>query len=370
MVEKMNMQNDDPLVTVNIRVRKSLKENFEKVIEGHEINLTQSVTGLFEVTVRNGTLPFKPVTDFYTPKEYFETATEKAEELVLMLNAAMSGEEISHATTSVALNALGKTAHYINAHLEEMNRFEHGQLRSEGMTFYVANMTWSNLLREIGQAEYNLRVAEEFDVRRKELSDNVESIRYLCGVLRRYLSGEKPRTITWSEAMTSGPVAPQPVKQDSASVLASLQYEAGAASFSLTLPDPKPGDVLEYIGPGTPFRLFIYGPDAAAREELTRSLMASPLGTTSVLLAGSGPQDAADAWRAYTEGKGAIVDVNAPDFKGMMEKLYGSITPLIEEPPEANLPATGDAEAWAAAVSGTMRQPGQRLVLGGPGKKP
>jgi hypothetical protein len=109
---------------------------------------------------------------------------------------------------------------------------------------------------------------------------------------------------------------------------------------------------------------------SAAREELTRSLMASPLGTTSVLLAGSGPQDAADAWRAYTEGKGAIVDVDAPDFKAMMEKLYGNITPLIEEPPEAHLTATGDAEAWAAAVSRTMRQPGQRQVFGGPGKKP
>lgn len=364
------MQNDDPLVTVNIRVRKSLKENFEKVIEGHEINLTQSVTGLFEVTVRNGTLPFKPVTDFYTPKEYFETATEKAEELVLMLNAAMNGEGISHATTSVALNALGKTAHYINAHLEEMNEFENGQFRSEGMTFYVANLTWNNLLREIGQAEYNLRVAEEFNARREKLAASVESITYLCGVLRRYLSGEKPKTISWSEVMNPRPVAPQPLSPEAAGVQASLQYEAGAATCSLILQNPEPGDVLEHVGPGTPFRLFVYGPDAAAREELTRSLMASPLGNTSVLLAGSGPQDAADAWRAYTEGKGAIVDVDAPDFKAMMEKLYGSITPLIEEPPEAHLPATGDAEAWAAAASGTMRQPGHRLVFGGPGKKP
>ena len=145
------MQNDDPLVTVNIRVRKSLKENFEKVIEGHEINLTQSVTGLFEVTVRNGTLPFKPVTDFYTPREYFETATEKAEELVLMLNAAMSGEEISHATTSVALNALGKTAHYMKALREERTGFEHVQFRPGGMPCYGPNLTWNNQVRDIRQ---------------------------------------------------------------------------------------------------------------------------------------------------------------------------------------------------------------------------
>lgn len=331
------MQNDDPLVTVNIRVRKSLKEAFEKVIEGHEINLTQSVTGLFEVTVRNGTLPFKPVTDYFTPRERFQTATEMAEELVLMLNAAMSCAEISHAAVSVALNALGKTTHYINAHLEEMNEFENGQFRSEGMTFYVANLTWNNLLREIGQAEYNLRVAEEFNARRQKLATSVESINYLCGVLRRYLSGEKPKTISWSELMNPRPVAPQPVSLQASGVLANLQYEAGAATCSLALQNPGPGDVLEYVGPGTPFRLFVYGPDAAGRSDLTQSLMASPLGTTSVLVEGRGMQDGFYANRLYTEGKGAIINIDAPDFPSMMTTLYGSVTPAVEEPPEANL---------------------------------
>jgi len=336
------MQNDDPLVTVNIRVRKSLKEGYEKVIEGHDINLTQSVTGLFEVTVRNGTLPFKPVTDYFTPKERFQTATEMTEELVLMLNATMSGEEVSHASVSVALNALGKTAHYINAHLDEMNRFENGQFRSEGMTFYVANLTWNKLLHEIGQAEYNLRVAKEFNARREKLSASAESITYLCGVLRRYLSGEKPKTISWSE-LRNPRVVPQPVSTAASGVLANLQYEAGTATCSLTLQNPEPGDVLEHIGPGTPFRLFVYGTDAAGRRDLTQSLMASPLGTTAVLVEGRGLKDGYYANRLYTEGKGAIINIDAPDFPSMMKRLYGSVTPLIDEPSEAALSATGDA---------------------------
>lgn len=364
------MQNDDPLVTVNIRVRKSLKEGYENVLAAEEVSMTQSINGLFEVTVRNGRLPFKTVTDYYTPQERFQTATEMAEELVLMLNATMSGEEISHASVSVALKALGKTTHYINAHLEEMNRFENGQFRSEGMTFYVANLTWDNLLREIGQAEYNLRVAEEFNARRQKLADSVESITYLCGVLRRYLSGEKPKTISWSELTNPRPVAPPPVSLQASGVLASLQYEAGSATILTVLQDPKPGDVLECVGPGTPFRLFVYGPDAAGRSDLTQSLMASPLGTTSVLVEGRGMQDGFYANRLYTEGKGAIINVDAPDYPSMMFTLYGIMTPLIEAPTEGRLSATSDAEAWNAGASRTMRQPGQTQFIGGSGKKP
>lgn len=338
------MHKDDQMATVNIRVSRALKEDFEKVIQAEGQSITQAITGLFEVTARNRKLPFKPVTDYFTPQERFQTATEMAEELVLMLNAALSGDEISHAAVSVALNALGKTTHYINAHLEEINEFEHGQVRSEGMTFYVANVTWSNLLREIGQAEYNLRVAEEFDARRQKLATSVESITYLCGVLRRYLSGEKPKTISWSEVMNPRPVAPQPFSQDAAGVQASLQYEAGAATCSLTLQNPEPGDVLEHVVPGTPFRLYVYGTNAAGRRNLTQSLMASPLGTTSVFVQGQGLQEGYYASRLYAEGKGAIVDVDAPDFQSMMNKLYGSMTTLIEEPPEAHLSATGSAE--------------------------
>lgn len=364
------MQKDDPLVTVNIRVRKSLKEGYENVLAAEDVSMTQSINGLFEVTVRNGKLPFKPVTDYFTPRERFQAATEMAEELVLMLNAAMIGGEIPHAAVSVALNALGKTSHYINAHLEEMNGFENGQFRSEGMTFYVANLTWNNLLREIGQAEYNLRVAEEFNARREKLAASVESITYLCGVLRRYLSGEKPKTISWSEVMNPRPVAPQPLSPEAAGVQASLQYEAGAATCSLTLQNPEPGDVLEHVGPGTPFRLYVYGTNAAGRRDLTQSLMASPLGTTSVFVEGQGVQEGYYASRLYVEGKGAIVDVDAPDFQSMMNTLYGSMTPLIEEPPEAHLSTTGSAEEWGAGVSRTMRQPGQTQLIGGPGKEP
>lgn len=364
------MDKEDQMATVNIRVSRSLKEDFEKVLQAEGQSITQAITGLFEVTARNGKLPFKPVIDYFTPQERFQTATEMAEELVLMLNAAMSGDEISHASVSVALNAIGKTTHYINAHLDEMNRFENGQFRSEGMTFYVANLTWDNLLREIGQAEYNLRVAEEFNARRQKLAASVKSITYLCGVLRRYLSGEKPKTISWSELTNPRPVAPPPVSLQASGVLASLQYEAGAATISLALQDPKPGDVLEYVGPGTPFRLFVYGPDAAGRSDLTQSLMASPLGTTSVLVEGWGMQDGFYANRLYTEGKGAIINVDAPDFPSMMNTLYGSMTPLIEEPLHGRLSATGDAEAWNAAASRTMRQPGQTQLIGRSGKKP
>lgn len=54
----------------------------------------------------------------------------------------------------------------------------------------------------------------------------------------------------------------------------------------------------------------------------------------------------------------------------MMKKLYGSITPLIEDPPEVNLSSIGDAEAWAEAAARTVRQPGQTQLIGGSGRKP
>lgn len=103
--------------------------------------------------------------------------------------------------------------------------------------------------------------------------------------------------------------------------------------------------MLEQIGPGTPFYLYVCGPYATARSHFTQSLLSTPLGSTFLLLTGRGPQDDADAWRAYTDGKGAVIDVDAPDLRTMMEKLYGSITPLIEELSEANLSVTRYAEA-------------------------
>lgn len=121
--------------------------------------------------------------------------------------------------------------------------------------------------------------------------------------------------------------------------------------------------MLEHIGPGTPFRLFIYGPDADSRSLFAQSLMASPLGSMSVLLIGKGPQDAADAWRAYKSGVGAVVDVDAPDYPTMREMLYGNTTPLIEEPAKVNLSASGDAEAKAETVSRTMRQPAKIQII-------
>ena len=55
-------------------------------------------------------------------------------------------------------------------------------------------------------------------------------------------------------------------------------------------------------------------------------------------------QEAADAWHASTGGRGAVIHIDISDFKGMMEKLYGSIPPLIEDPPEANLSVASDDE--------------------------
>lgn len=148
------------------------------------------------------------------------------------------------------------------------------------------------------------------------------------------------------------------------------QYEAGAATCSLAMQNPEPGDVLEHIDQDTPFRLYVYGNDATARNEFTQSLMASPAGSAFVLLKDHGPQDAADALNAYAAGRGVIIDVDAPDFKSMMETLYGHITPLTEEPPQVSQSSIGDAEAWTTAVSRTMRQPAQTQHIGGSGKKP
>ncbi|WP_313397413.1 type II toxin-antitoxin system RelB/DinJ family antitoxin [Acinetobacter variabilis] len=364
------MDKDDQQATVNIRVDKKLKEDFDKVIKAQGQSITQAITGLFEVTVKNKTLPFTPVTDYFTPQEYFQTATEKAEELVLILESVIKSDELTPTTAKVALNALEKTAHYINAHLDEINKFEHGLFKSEGMTFYVANLAWADLLREISQAEYNLRAFDAFAARRKDLADNVEKITYRCGVLRRYLAGKQPETVKLSELINPRPLPTQPVSATPAAVSACLEYEAGAATCSLMMDNPEPGDVLEHIGPGMPFRLFIYGPDVAARSLFAQSLMASPLGSTSVLLTGKGPQDAADAWRAYKSGVGAVVDVDAPDYPTMREMLYGSTTPLTEEPAEVNLSATGDAEARAEAVSRTMRQPAKIQIIGESVSKP
>lgn len=358
------MEKDDQVVTVNIRVKKSLKDGFEKVIQAQDQSITQAVIGFFEVTVKNKTLPFTPVTDYFTPQEYFKTATEKAEELGLILNALINSKELTESAAQIALNMLNKTTSYISAHLEEINKFENGLYRSENMTFTVANLTWANLLREISQAEYNLRAFEEFSVRRDALAVNVEEIARLCRVLRRYLSGEKAELIKWSDLMTPRPLASLPVKQVTTPLSACLEYEAGTATCSLLMADPHVEDILEHVGQDTAFRLYVYGTDASARLNLTQSLTAI-FGRRVVIFADAGPQEAAEAWRLYTSGKGAVLEVDAPDYITMNDTLYAGRTVLIEDLPEVDISQNVDKQSWADAISNTMRLPAEHITIPG-----